>query len=138
MASARRTGTHMWRGIYVGVNGPELETSAERRFFRSAGGDAVGMSTVIEVIAANHAGMKVLGLSAIANAATGGADQQPDTVEIGHSDGRLVRRQDCRGACRSVAETAGRDLSFPGRLDSQGLRLGATNGFVSVDSVFFV
>ncbi len=81
MASARRTGTQMRRGIYVGVNGPELETSAERRFFRSAGGDAVGMSTVIEVIAANHAGMKVLGLSAVANAATGGADQQPDTVE---------------------------------------------------------
>lgn len=81
IASAERTGTAIRRGIYCGVNGPELETSAERRFFRSAGGDAVGMSTVIEVIAANHAGMKVLGLSAIANAATGGADQQPDTLE---------------------------------------------------------
>jgi len=81
IASARHTGTAIRRGIYVGVNGPELETSAERRFFRSAGGDAVGMSTVIEVIAANHAGMKVLGLSAVANAATGGAGQQPDTIE---------------------------------------------------------
>lgn len=79
--SAARTGTPLRRGIYCGVAGPELETSAERRFFRSAGGDAVGMSTVMEVIAANHAGMRVLGLSAIANAATGGPDQQPDTIE---------------------------------------------------------
>ncbi|MGE0500315.1 MAG: purine-nucleoside phosphorylase [Rhizobiaceae bacterium] len=81
IASAAATGTPLRRGIYCGLNGPELETSAERRFFRLAGGDAVGMSTVIEVIAANHAGMRVLGLSAIANAATGGADQQPDTIE---------------------------------------------------------
>lgn len=81
IASAERTGTQLRRGIYCGLTGPELETSAERRFFRSAGGDAVGMSTVLEVIAANHAGMKVLGLSAITNAATGGADQQPDTIE---------------------------------------------------------
>ena len=79
--SAQRTNTPIRRGIYCGLNGPELETSAERRFLRSAGGDAVGMSTVMEVIAANHAGMKVLGLSAVANGATGGPDQQPDTIE---------------------------------------------------------
>ncbi len=79
--SAKHTNTAIRQGIYCGVNGPELETSAERRFFRSAGGDAVGMSTVMDVIAANHAGMKVLGLSAVANAATGGPDQQPDTIE---------------------------------------------------------
>ncbi|NGO55922.1 purine-nucleoside phosphorylase [Allomesorhizobium camelthorni] len=79
--AAARAKTAIRHGIYCGVNGPELETSAERRFFRSAGGDAVGMSTVMEVIAANHAGMKVLGLSAVANAATGGPDQQPDTIE---------------------------------------------------------
>ncbi len=58
--AAARAGTAIRRGIYCGVNGPELETSAERRFFRFGGGDAVGMSTVMEVIAANHAGMKVL------------------------------------------------------------------------------
>jgi purine-nucleoside phosphorylase len=81
IASAARTGTPLRRGIYCGLNGPELESSAERRFFRMAGGDAVGMSTVMEVIAANHAGLRVLGLSAIANAATGGPDQQPDTIE---------------------------------------------------------
>jgi purine-nucleoside phosphorylase len=69
------------QGIYVGVSGPNLETSAERRYFRSAGGDAVGMSTVLENIAANHAGIKVLGISAITNSATGGKDQQVDTIE---------------------------------------------------------
>ncbi|MCO5162316.1 MAG: purine-nucleoside phosphorylase [Mesorhizobium sp.] len=79
--AAERAGTALRHGIYCGVNGPELETSAERRFYRSAGGDAVGMSTVMEVIAANHAGMKVLGISAVANVATGGPDQQPDTIE---------------------------------------------------------
>ncbi len=68
-------------GIYAAVHGPEFETSAERRFLRSSGGDAVGMSTVPEVIAANHAGMQVLGFSAITNQATGGKDQQPDTLE---------------------------------------------------------
>ena len=79
--AAAAAGVAIRRGIYCGLNGPELETSAERRFFRAAGGDAVGMSTVMEVIAANHVGMKVLGLSAVCNAATGGPDQQPDTIE---------------------------------------------------------
>ena len=68
-------------GIYAAIHGPEFETSAERRFLRMAGGDAVGMSTVQEVTAANHAGMMVLGFSAISNSATGGPDQQPDTLE---------------------------------------------------------
>lgn len=80
-AAAAVTSTELRSGIYCGLNGPELETSAERRFFRSTGCDAVGMSTVMEVIAANHAGLKVLGLSAITNAATGGAEQEPDTIE---------------------------------------------------------
>lgn len=69
------------QGIYVGVLGSSLETSAERRLFRQFGGDAVGMSTVIENIAANHCQMRVLGISAITNKATGNADQQADTIE---------------------------------------------------------
>ncbi|MBF2734510.1 MAG: purine-nucleoside phosphorylase [Betaproteobacteria bacterium AqS2] len=68
-------------GIYAGFHGPMFETSAERRMLRLLGGDAVGMSTVLEVIAAREAGMRVLGFSALANMATGGPDQQPDSHE---------------------------------------------------------
>ena len=81
LQAAKDAGINLRRGIYAGVAGPSLETSAERRFFRAAGADAVGMSTVIEVIAAAHAGLPVLGLSAITNSATGGPDQAPDTIE---------------------------------------------------------
>ena len=81
MAAAESVGVPVHQGIYVGLAGPSLETNAERRYYRSTGGDAVGMSTVTETIAAVHAGMKVLGISAITNAATGGPDQQPDTIE---------------------------------------------------------
>jgi len=69
------------RGVYIGVTGPSLETSAERRMFRGFGADAVGMSTVLEVIAANHVSMNVVGLSAITNMAVGDANQKPDTIE---------------------------------------------------------
>ncbi|WP_127144387.1 purine-nucleoside phosphorylase [Pelagibacterium montanilacus] len=80
-AAARQANVPMHEGIYVGLAGPSLETSAERRYYRSAGGDAVGMSTVMETIAAVHAGMTVLGISAITNGATGGPEQTIDTVE---------------------------------------------------------
>lgn len=54
-------------GIYAAIPGPSLETPAETRFLQGAGADAVGMSTVPEVLVARHAGLKVLGLSIIAN-----------------------------------------------------------------------
>jgi purine-nucleoside phosphorylase len=82
LVAAQAAGVTLRRGVYAGVAGPSLETSAERRFLRAAGGDAVGMSTVLEVIAAVHAGMRVLGLSAITNSATGGPEQAPDTIEV--------------------------------------------------------
>jgi purine-nucleoside phosphorylase len=55
------------RGVYVGVSGPSLETAAETRFLRTIGADAVGMSTIMEVITAIHMGLKVLGFSVITN-----------------------------------------------------------------------
>ncbi|BCH34082.1 purine nucleoside phosphorylase [Mesorhizobium sp. L-8-10] len=79
--ASQRASIPVRQGIYAGVLGPALETSAERRFFRASGGDAVGMSTVTEVVAAAHAALPVIGISAITNAATGGPDQQPDTIE---------------------------------------------------------
>lgn len=55
------------KGVYAGLTGPSLETPAEMRFLRTIGADAVGFSTVMETIAAVHAGMQVLGLSVITN-----------------------------------------------------------------------
>src|SRR5579859_1514843 len=65
------TGVPLEEGVYLGLLGPTYETPAEVRMARTLGGDAVGMSTVLEVIAANHMGMQVLGVSCIANMAAG-------------------------------------------------------------------
>lgn len=64
---ARREDFVLHRGVYVAMLGPTYETRAEYRMARRIGGDAVGMSTVPEVIAARHAGLRVLGLSTITN-----------------------------------------------------------------------
>ena len=80
-ANFQKLGILCESGIYAGILGPSLETSAERRFLRSSGADAVGMSTVMEVIAAKQSGFEVAGISAITNKADGGPDQQPDTIE---------------------------------------------------------
>ncbi len=64
---ARRASIPLKEGVYVAVPGPSLETPAETRYLRLIGADAVGMSTVPEVIVAKHAGLEVLGISVIAN-----------------------------------------------------------------------
>ncbi|MCF8050526.1 MAG: purine-nucleoside phosphorylase [Desulfobacterales bacterium] len=66
-AAAALRGLRLQKGVYAGLKGPSLETPAEVRFLRSAGADAVGFSTVQEVIAAVHGGIRVLGLSIITN-----------------------------------------------------------------------
>jgi len=65
--TALKEGIALRRGVYAGVLGPCLETAAETRFLKMSGGDAVGMSTIMEVIAAVHAGMEVLAISVITN-----------------------------------------------------------------------
>lgn len=69
---AREKNLRLMHGVYVGTPGPTFETRAEYEYFRIIGGDAVGMSTVPEVIVANHAGMKVFGISVITD--LGGKD----------------------------------------------------------------
>lgn len=68
---AKEQGIDLGEGVYIGVTGPTYETPAEIRAFKTMGADAVGMSTVPEVIVAAHSGMKVLGISAITNFAAG-------------------------------------------------------------------
>ena len=67
VAAGGELNTAVHRGIYAGLAGPSLETPAEVRMLRALGADAVGFSTVHEVIAAVHGGMKVLGLSIVTN-----------------------------------------------------------------------
>ncbi|MCX5776681.1 MAG: purine-nucleoside phosphorylase [Candidatus Firestonebacteria bacterium] len=62
---ARKNKIQMHKGVYIGVIGPNLETEAEYKFLIAMGGDAVGMSTVPEVIVARHCGLRVLGISVI-------------------------------------------------------------------------
>ena len=68
-------------GVYVGTTGPTFETPAEYRYFRNIGADAVGMSTVPEVIVANHAGMNVFGMSIITDLGVPGK-----IVEVTHQE----------------------------------------------------
>lgn len=71
-AIAEEDGIRLMHGVYVGTPGPTFETPAEYEYFRVIGGDCVGMSTVPEVIVANHASMKVFGVSVITD--LGGKD----------------------------------------------------------------
>jgi len=67
--AARALDLPLRQGVYAGLRGPSLETPAEIRFLRTIGADAVGLSTITEVIAAVHADLKILGLSVITNVA---------------------------------------------------------------------
>lgn len=80
--AAADTEVDLEEGIYLGLLGPTYETPAEVRMVRLLGGDAVGMSTVLEVIAANHLGMRVLGVSCITNMAAGMLPQKLDHREV--------------------------------------------------------
>ena len=69
--AGRTKGVPLTHGVYIAAHGPSYETPAEIRFYRLIGGDAVGMSTVPEAIAARQMGMEVLGISCITNMAAG-------------------------------------------------------------------
>jgi purine-nucleoside phosphorylase len=82
LAIARREDFAAHKGVFVAVLGPNLETRAEYRFLRLIGADAVGMSTVPEVIVAVHCGLRVLGLSIITDICLPDALKPVDVAEI--------------------------------------------------------
>jgi len=82
LAEGKRLGIEMAQGVYAGLSGPSYETPAEIRYLRTIGADLVGMSTVPEVIAAAHLGIRVLGISCVTNMAAGILDQPITTEEV--------------------------------------------------------
>jgi purine-nucleoside phosphorylase len=103
-AVARDLGIAMEEGVYAGVQGPSYETPAEIRFLEGAGADAVGMSTIAEVVAARARGIRCAGISIIANQAAGIIP-----VRLSHAD--VIR------AASGAAEMLGRLLTgIVGRL----------------------
>ena len=79
---AAQKGIRLMSGVYVGTPGPTFETPAEYEYFRIIGGDAVGMSTVPEVIVANHAGMEVFGVSVITDLGGKDVTEVPSHEEV--------------------------------------------------------
>jgi purine-nucleoside phosphorylase len=96
--AAAETGVAVQHGVYIGLAGPSYETPAEIRFLRTIGGDAVGMSTVPEAIAARHMGMEVLGISCITNMAAGVLPQPL------HHDEVMETARRVRGAFSALLE----------------------------------
>lgn len=78
----KKLGLSIHRGVYVAVPGPSYETPAEIYSFRAIGADLVGMSTVPEVIAARHSGIRVLGISCVTNMAAGTTDAPLNHEEV--------------------------------------------------------
>jgi purine-nucleoside phosphorylase len=85
IAVARQVKVRLTRGVYCALLGPTYETAAEVRMLAKLGADAVGMSTVHEVIAARHMGVRVLGISCLTNLAAGLTDQPLSHADVERS-----------------------------------------------------
>ena len=82
LQDGKRLGIEIAEGVYAALTGPSYETPAEIRYLRTIGADLIGMSTVPEVIAAAHLGIRVLGISCVTNMAAGILDQPITTEEV--------------------------------------------------------
>lgn len=97
---SKKQNVNLKNGVYCSVLGPTYETPAEIRMLRTIGADLVGMSTVPEVIAANHLGLKVAGVACITNYAAGIKDEK-----LSHADVKLVAEKAMIGFATILTET---------------------------------
>ncbi len=107
--TALENGVRLQKGVYVGLPGPSLETRAEIRFLKTIGADAVGLSTIPEVIAAAHGGMAILGISVITNMNLPD-DPQPCRIDdiIATAEGAVPRVQAViEGVIERLPDTCG-------------------------------
>jgi purine-nucleoside phosphorylase len=105
--AARKLGQVVPEGIYAGLLGPSYETPAEIRYLRTLGADLVGMSTVAEVIAARHLGLKVLAISCVTNMAAGILDQEINHLEVLETGKRV--RGDFAALLRAIIPAIARE-----------------------------
>lgn len=108
LAEARRLGLSVYEGVYAALPGPSYETPAEIRFLERIGADLVGMSTVPEVIAARHMGLRVLAISCVTNMAAGILDQPISHDEVLATGERV--RDAFAALLRAVIPRIARDL----------------------------
>jgi purine-nucleoside phosphorylase len=111
LAASKKLGKTLHEGIYAAVLGPSYETPAEIRYLRTIGADLVGMSTVLEVIAARHMGMKVLAISCVTNMAAGIFDQVINHEEVLETGERV--KGDFTALVRAVLPEMAKELETP-------------------------
>ena len=90
LCEAKKLELSIHEGVYLALAGPSFETPAEIRFFKTIGADLVGMSTVPEVIAARHMGIRVLGISCVTNMAAGILDRELTHQEVMETGERVM------------------------------------------------
>jgi purine-nucleoside phosphorylase len=111
LSSASKLGKPIREGIYAGLLGPSYETPAEIRYLRTLGADLVGMSTIPEVIAARHMGLKVLAISCVTNMAAGILDQPINHEEVLKTGDRV--KEDFVVLLRAVLPQIAADVEEP-------------------------
>jgi purine-nucleoside phosphorylase len=105
--TASKLGVNLKKGVYIQLTGPNFESPAEIRMCRALGADAVGMSTACEAIAANHAGMRICGISCVANLACGLTDSpltHKEVMEAADKSAPLFKKL-IKGAVEDIAKT---------------------------------
>jgi purine-nucleoside phosphorylase len=112
LAAAKQAGKMLYQGVYAGLLGPNYETPAEIRYLRTIGADLVGMSTVLEVIAARHMGIKVLAISCVTNMAAGILDQVINHEEVLETGERV--KGDFVALLRAVLPEVAKDVEESG------------------------